>query len=184
MLNRNYYYVGQKLDEFKNQPDGNIMLYKGSGAFFLFVLLDQPLKEEIYEFENMNHFEITYSEFVSVGFFGIKVGDKLAWGDCPFSPNVVAKGLKYPKLEDKEGYSLTIILVDTSMGQVKSIRVLGLGHGFSNELSYYLNQSRKNAITKDYYDDVVNYVYRNISTDYIVKSALTYCVLGYKPQLN
>lgn len=162
--------VGQRVPEWAVGTDGCVMEYHSISGLTLMYFLNNPTREECHVFETSQNFRISFTSFMDVGFFSFKVGD-LEWSDCAFSPNLYSKIPEFPLLASGHGYTLNLMLIDAATGEIKSIRLIGLGHKFSCQFRDWCLNSLQKDISNEIYHDVVTKAFERFTTKELVKRA-------------
>lgn len=117
--------VGREYEKFRTRQDGYRMEWSDNGLT-LYVLLNGITELEMEQFKTEKSFEIRPFEVENILFFCVKFGD-MEWGDCSFTRAAHKSSLDVPEISEGTGLSLTIVVADTSNGEVKSLRIIGLG---------------------------------------------------------
>ena len=104
--------------------------YDGAVLIYAF---DNPTAREIAETKSGKSFEIRYTEVNGIIWVTSKCGD-LEWTDAPYNPRL-SSSLPDPDFADGEGLALTLVMLDSMSGVVKSTRLIGLGTRFSHYLT-------------------------------------------------
>lgn len=124
--------VGKPIKEFIGHPDSVLFDIKDTDAM-VFVLFNKPTKIELANFKQEMPFEIATSIIDGVIYFTFKFGC-MDWMDAPYSPHLSRHLTTFEIPEENYGIPLTIYVVDTSDGTVKTMRLIGLGTEFSKHL--------------------------------------------------
>lgn len=127
-----HYEVGKPIKEFIGQSDGILFDISDTGAM-VFVLFNKPTKLELANFREDMPFEVTSCVFNDVIYMCFRFGC-MDWMDAPYSAHLSTKLTSFQIPEDGYGLPLNVCVVDTSDGTVKSLRVIGLGTEFSQNL--------------------------------------------------
>ena len=76
----------------------------------------------------------------------------LNWGDCPFEPRLYETKRDYPELDGKEGLKMTIALINPAKGGlIEGMRILGLGHDFSQKFIKWCRSVEAKRFDKEEY---------------------------------
>lgn len=162
-----------KLPSLKGKPDGYLMEWDELDGFTLFVLFYKPTAEEIALMKAQMPFEIAFTELYDCGVISLKFAG-LDWGDCSFEPRLYKKFIPIDCTKDKsQGIKLNIILVDTSNGIVKGLRIVGLGNDFSCKLMNWCEDkwNKKEGFTKERHFENMERVQRNYTSRELQKMA-------------
>lgn len=165
-----HFCVGQRVKEWAIGIDGCVMEYNDVGGLTLMYFLKNPTPQECRAFEVSDAFKISFTSVLDIGFFCVKVGE-LEWSDCAFSPNIYDNTPAFEPVQFSQGYALNLILIDAEIGQIKSIRTIGLGHDFSCKFREWCIESRQKNISKERYQKVVNLTFSRYSTQELVDRA-------------
>lgn len=147
--------VGMRRAEWQGLPEGMIMDWTDESGLTLFVYYNRPTKEEIDEVSAGSRFEITFKDIEGVGFFAVKFG-KQPWGDCGYSPNFNEVRPRFEKPCCGQTYSLHIMLVDVSVGELKVLRTIALGSNFAEYFRVWCLNSLEKNIGRTYYNRVID----------------------------
>lgn len=124
--------VGQRYPEWQTGQDGFQLEWSDTG-FILFAMLGGVKPEEKEKFAVTKKMTVRYTVIEDVCYFTFRFGD-IPWSDCPFSPalyRAAGQNPVFPELGESEGFSLTVLLIDTATGELCAARLIGLGHDFS-----------------------------------------------------
>lgn len=169
--------VGEKLENFKGLPDGSLVEADDMG-FRIYVIYRNPTSEEIQSFKAERNCEIRSKKIRNVLMITLDVdGIKM---DMAFSPHLSNYITNYALPEEKQGYALNIILIDSVDGEVKSIRLAGLGHDFSVKLMEDIISLKKMPFNRKEYDLTINKIYKAYTTDQLHELCDNRYILGTK----
>lgn len=163
-----------KLSNMKGKPDGYILDWHEENGLTLFVLFHKPTPGEIESMKGQMSFEIAFTELYDCGVISLKFAG-LDWGDCSFEPRLYEKFMPIDCTKDRtQGLKLSIILVDTSDGTVRALRMIGLGNDFSCKFMKWCEEkwSKKEGFTKEKHFENMDKVQRNYSSRELQKLAL------------
>lgn len=124
--------VGKCYPEWQGQQDGYRIEWTETGLT-LCVMFNGISDYEKSQFSTQNKLTIRYIIIDDVCYFTFMFGE-MPWADCPFSPalyRTIGQHTTFPDIEEYKGLSLTVLLIDTSTGELCGIRIIGLGHDFS-----------------------------------------------------
>lgn len=165
------FHVGLHRGEWIGLQDGLVIDWSDACGLTLFVFWNKPQKEELLATCPKSRFEITFKDIEGVGFFAFRFGD-LPWSDCAFSPNLYDKPPVFEKPQTGQTYALNIMVVDTSNGELKQIRVISLGIDFMNQFRGWCLNSLQNNIGKRRYNAIVDSAFEKfISPEDIANTA-------------
>lgn len=111
--------------------EGTLFEMTDLGAI-LFCYYSNPTPEEI---EDFNHGQVQYGYFKNknVIIMLFKFEDN-PWIDAPYSVHLSKNLIELNRINEGNGLSITVILVDADTGIVKNIRAFALSNRFSNKL--------------------------------------------------
>lgn len=145
----NMYSVGNKYAEFVGMSEGISTRFNEYGLFVL-ITFNKPTYDEVLSIKK-DKLEIRASFLENIPYFLYKFKG-LNLMDCGMVIEADTTD-HISKIEDNKGYGLHIMLVDTSNGELKAYRVIGLQTKFSrwiNEVipksTVYSLQDRKKAL--------------------------------------
>lgn len=165
--------VGKPFPGGKGSNESVIFEMDDSGATLL-VLFDGPTEDEITQFKQGSSFEIRFTSFGSVMMLTAKIGD-LSWMDAPYNPHLSLGLTKFTIPEEKEGLALTLVLVDTRTGIVKSLRVLGLSNEFTRKIFGEMMELKVKEFNHDSFLQKVTDIFAKYQTKDIVKMSVARC---------
>lgn len=163
--------VGMTREEWKGCGDGYIMEYNEMNGLVFCVFFQNPRESEIVEISTPNDFEIRFSDLDGIGFFSVKIGN-LPWGDCAFTPNLYQYSPRFPELEEGKGLALNLLFIDSAVGTLRHMRLIGLGEQFSTRFIEWCKESLKHNISRQYYGKTVKQVYENYTNEELAKKML------------
>lgn len=149
--------------EWRDRPEGMTMEWSDEKGLALFAFYDKPRKEEMEEMVAGKRFEIAFKDIESVGFFSVKFGN-LSWGDCGFIPHFNKERPRFAKPPRGKTYSLTVFLVDISVGQLKMVRTIALGTDFSDHFRSWCLKNLERDIGSFHYNRVIDEVFKTYSS--------------------
>lgn len=130
--------VGSKYEYALMHPEG-CQLQIGESGILLWLNYISPTKEEISHWTRPGK-----TEFRAVNkngiFFLLAKAEGENWIDIPYCPQISdTYRLLEPIYDDTSGYAMQIMLTDKSSGEIKGLRLIGLGNAFSKEIKYMLD---------------------------------------------
>lgn len=167
------YEVGQVINEFKNHQEGTLFDVTDSGATLL-VFFSNPTDDEINQFKSENKFEIRFTELCNVIMITVKIGN-LNWMDAPYSPRLSKNLSELQPVSKDKGLSLSIVLIDTTTGEIKHMRLVGLSEMFTKQLFAVIEKQKEKEFNVIEYNNILNRIYNIYSTNQIVKMSSNYC---------
>lgn len=170
------YEVGQAVDSFKSHAEGVYFDIDDSGATML-VFFQNPTAEEVKQFMSGKGFEIRFTELYGVIMITVKIGN-LNWMDVPYSPHLSKNLEKFQIPNEGQGLGLTLILIDTTTGEVKHLRLLGLSERFTRRLLGAVMEEKTRDFDKAEYNNSINKIFSTYRTSQIVKLSKDYCKIN------
>lgn len=167
------FYVGHRYPKWRTGNDGFILEWDNSAGFILYAFLNSPSVEEVAQFQTDVELEVCYKTVYDVCFFTFRFGD-MPWADCPFAPALYKEAGReavFDDIPEGQGLAVTILLIDSSCGELKTIRVVALSHDFSVKWQTWAIEANKRPLTKAEYSSLINVVYMNHSTEGIAECA-------------
>ena len=141
-------------------------------AFF-----NRPTNEEIQEFKS-GRIKLGYHKYKNVLMMLVKVGN-LEWMDAPYSVHLSNRLTHIPKQIDKGlGLSVTVMLIDASSGEIKTMRLIGANHRLSCSLVKDIKAQKEMSFNG--YDMNINYLFSTYSTKELVSRAIMVENLGIR----
>lgn len=122
------YTVGTRYPEFATGADIIRSAVTASGITLTVSLAGISASEEA-QFRQGAPFEIRFCTVRGVFFWLVKFGD-MDWMDAPYNP-ALGEPVELDLIDDSEGYALTIMLFDSTTGELHNVRLIGLGTDFS-----------------------------------------------------
>lgn len=163
--------VGQRYSEWQTKENGFILEWDNTAGFILYAFLDTPSPEEQLQF--LSEMEICYKTVYDVCFFAFRFGS-MPWADCPFSPALykeVGTAAVFDDIPEGHGLAVTILLIDSSSGELKNIRLISLPHDFSVKWQHWAREMSAKPLTRSEYMSIINVVYMNHTTEGIADCA-------------
>lgn len=162
--------VGEKYPlPYSGNSSGGQIDFSVNGMVITF-FISNPSYAEIDGFEN-GDVEVGYVELPHAMLFAIKMGFLVV--DAPYFPYDKERYLA-DDFEPNMGIAMTAILVDADTGIVKHLRVVGLGHDFSNDFNTsYKNYCKLTYKDKLYHKSINDAYYIYPSTADVLLNAVT-----------
>lgn len=135
--------VGKCYDQWKTGMDGLFQLNYTENDWRLVVGFNKIRPDEVEDFRR-GAASITFTVIDGCLFLLAKFG-RQNWLDTPYEPRLSNETMNFRSFEGDLGAPLTVIAVDTSNGEVKSLRMIGLGHVLSNHLHESCAKLQKNT---------------------------------------
>ena len=124
--------IGGKFLALAGRPEGTFFDITESGPVWIFNYAN-PTTEEISDISEGSPFEIRTMVSDGVLWVFVKCGSQ-EWAEAPYTPHLSKAPNLAPLKDEKEGYALTLLMVDAATQTIKHIRVIGLGNKFSIQL--------------------------------------------------
>jgi len=170
------YEVGQVIPAFVGHQECTVFDIADDGATMLY-FYNRPTTDEITQFESEKPFEIRFTTMRGIIFVTAKVGN-LSWADMAYTPHL-SKNLTTLQIpNDGQGLALVLYLIDSSNGQLKHIRLLGLSEKFTRALMGEALELKMQPFSKAAYDQQLDYIYSAYSTKQIAQMSKEYCKFG------
>lgn len=169
------YQVGQIIEKFINHNEGALFNMSDEGAS-LIVFFNNPTEDEVEQFKGGHRFEIRFTELYGVIMMTFKIGN-LSWMDAPYSPHLSKNLTKFSFPDENHGLALTLIFVDASTGEIKSLRLLGLSSNFTKKFFGVVMEQKTKEFSIREYTNTLNKIYSTYSTIQIEKMSREYCKL-------
>lgn len=167
------YAVGDKIEKYIGRDEGTLFDVDDGGATLL-VFFDRPTKDEIEQFRTGRNFEVRFCQLRNIIMITSKIGN-LNWMDAPYTPHLSKNLSKFPIVSEGQGLSLTLILIDSSNGEIKSMKLIGLSTKFSQELIAAIMEEKVKSFDLSEYNSSLNRVFTTYTTKEIVKMSKCYC---------
>ena len=167
------YTVGQKVEKFKNHLEGTKFDIADDGAT-LMAFSPSPRPDEIEQFKAEHNFEIRFTELYGVIMLTVKIGN-LNWMDVPYTPHLSQNLTKFQLPNEGQGLALTIVLIDSNTGEIKSMRLVGLSEKFTRKLFGTVMDEKMNDFDASEYDQKLLQIYQRYTTKQIVSMSSDYC---------
>lgn len=160
--------IGQLLEEGKTKYQEGVVFDFQHGSPLLYLFFNRPTIKEI-EAVKSGKFEVGFYVKDEVIFILAKF-EGMPWMDAPYSVHL-SRPFVLQDIHERQGFGLTILLVDASTGILKAIRYSGLSTEFSRKFRDAIE--RQNTLTweEKTYQQKINIVYGNYSTDDLVQRA-------------
>lgn len=167
------YKVGQVVKDFIKHQEGAIYDVDDQGAS-LIVFFNNPTEEEVKQFKSEQRFEIRFTEIYGIIMMTFRIGI-LNWMDAPYSPHLSKNLTRFVLPNEEQGLGLTLMLVDATTGEIKSIRLIGLSTNFTKKFFGLLMEQKMKEFNAVEYNNSINRVYSTYPTSKIVKMSDDYC---------
>lgn len=165
--------VGKVWGEAKGHADGTKFDIDDSGAIMI-VYFNSPTPNEVSAFAPGEPFEIRFTSLTDVIMITAKIGD-LNWMDFPYTPHLSKNLTRLTFPGENQGLALTLMLVDTATGIVKSLRMMGLSESFTRKLYGNIMELQAMPFDSSVYAVSVNNILAKYSTKQIVSMSTAYC---------
>ena len=166
------YEVGKTVERYIGHKEGVYFDMDDAGAS-LTVFFKSPSQYEIAQFYATSRFEIRMAETRDIVIFTIKIG-ALNWMDAPYTPHLSKNLTTLQDVPDGMGYSMTILLVDTTTGKVEHSRFLSLGTNFSRAIKKTVEKKLTEPFDKDAYYKKVELLLSAYTTKQLVSMSNVY----------
>ena len=167
------YEVGQVIPAFVGHQECTVFNIADDGATMIY-FYNRPTPDEIAQFESEKPFEIRFTTMRGIIFVTAKVGN-LPWADMPYTPHL-SKDLTTLQIpNDGQGLALVLYLVDSSNGQLKHMRLLGLSERFTKSLMGEALEIKMQQFDRSAYNQSLSFIYSAYSTKQIMQMSKEYC---------
>lgn len=170
------YHKGQKVANFVGRGDITQFDLADDGADLL-VFFNNPNENEIEQFSSGTNFEIRFTELYNIIMITVKIGT-LNWMDAPYTPHLSKNLTKLMTPREGEGLALRIMLIDSSNGEIKIIRLVTLSERFTRNLFRVVKEQKEKPFDKAEYDVRINRIYSAYSTKKIAGMCNDYCKIN------
>lgn len=167
------YEVGQKILKYAHGKEGAMFTIDDS-SLNLKVFFRRPNEHEIRQFMSTVQCEFKLCEMKGILFILSKFGN-LEWMDSPYHPLLRSKLPTMQKVYDGAGYALFISLIDSTTGEIKTIRFLSLNTRISEELRKSVEKLKHEDFNVIDYEKKLEYIYRNYSTKKLLDYSTVRC---------
>lgn len=164
----NTFSVGTRYPEFASGADIIRCAVDASGIT-LFVSLAGISASEEAQFQQDAPFEVRYCVVRGVFFWLVKFGS-MEWMDAPYNP-ALGEPVELDLVDDGAGYALTILLFDSRTGELRNIRLIGLGTDFSRAVRREIQGLLANPLPAPIYDSALASVMAAYPTRDLVRMA-------------
>jgi len=157
--------VGKRYPEWQGAQDGFRIEWSETGLI-LCAILNGISEDEREQFSPQTSLTVRYTVIGDVCYFTFLFG-AMPWADCPFSPalyHAVGQNPTFPVIEDGQGLSLTVLLIDASTGELCGVRLIGLGHDFSLKWKEWAQEAAKKPLDFAEYNRQIDRVYREYAS--------------------
>ncbi len=163
--------IGNILEDYKGSD--TIRFDIGETGATVHVALRNLTEYEIGNFQASSPFQIRYVIVDGIIMMLFKFGD-MAWMDTPYSPHIGLKPTTINFIKEGEGLALTIYLIEAATGELKNIRLIGLGTDFSKKLMVDIQNARLTEFNLAEYNAKLNCVFSKYDTKKLVQIASAY----------
>lgn len=166
--------VGQVIPEFMGMPDQVRMSMSDNGYFEIYVINRGLTQDEISEYQAGKPARFGLVHIKGIVLLLIKFG-KLNMMDVPYNPNVGNMPLIIDDntlIKEGEYLMMSLVLVESSTGEVKHLRAIGIGSKYSNALFKALRRMKADNYPLDEYNNRLNQIYSNYSTNDLEKYSI------------
>lgn len=170
MENMSVLTVGKPLDGAKGLPEGIMFDFEQAGGL-LRIAYHNPTDTEIREVKQ-GAIKLGLLEKNGIVFLFVKFGN-LSWTDCPYHV-ALSKQYELMELGNTQGYSVTVLLVNTEDGVLKVLKFIGLPHKMSQTFKKLVERQRAAPFEKEAYNATLQQIYANYSTTDLLKHADIY----------
>lgn len=163
--------VGQPL--FPGQtllPQSTYFEYSESGPMLIICMPE--LTEREVEAARKGRVELALYEHPPVIFVLHKIDGLLGWSDSPFSVRLCRQEIDLTApIEDGQGLGLQIVLVESTTGVVRALRLVGTSTEFARELRSAMVRQTIRPFSSEEYDRTIGNVYTMYTSKQLVMKA-------------
>lgn len=164
--------VGGKYPPVANAGECVAITVDSAGITLVYNFLS-PTEKEIAAMQEGQPFEIRFVTIADILYVLTKCGS-LNWTDAPFNPNL-SKNATLPEImNDTDGYTLTLMMVDAATNTIESLRLIGLGNAFSKALRTEIETLKQKEFDAGMYQRTIKLNNMIRSTKDLVKMATHY----------
>lgn len=160
--------VGTRYPQFATGTDAIRCAVTASGITLTVSLAGISASEEA-QFQQGAPFELRFCTVRGVFFWLAKFGD-MEWMDAPYNP-ALGEPVELDLIDDNEGYALTILLFDSDTGELRNVRLIGLGTDFSRAVRREIQGLLAEPLPAPVYDSVLASVMAAYPTRDLVRMA-------------
>ena len=167
--------LGMRRIEVGGYIDGEPRMYQEGIKFdfddsgcVLIAFFNRPTNEEVQEFKQ-GKIKLGYHKYKNVLMMLAKIGN-LSWMDAPYSVHLSNNLTHISDIEEGMGLATTVMLVDASNGEIKTLRLVGANHRLSCSLVKDI-KAQKEMSFDNYYNNM-NYLFGTYSTKELVNRAI------------
>ncbi len=160
--------VGTRYPQFATGTDAIRCAVTASGITLTVSLAGISASEEE-QFQQGAPFELRFCTVRGVFFWLAKFGD-MEWMDAPYNP-ALGEPVELDLIDDNEGYALTILLFDSDTGELRNVRLIGLGTDFSRAVRREIQGLLAEPLPAPVYDSVLASVMAAYPTRDLVRMA-------------
>ena len=169
--------VGEKYIKFKDNSEGIKFDMSDSGGIIT-ILFNKPTQDEV---DNIKNGDLQFGLFIKDGiiFLLTKFGS-MQWMDAPYHIALSPALTRLKEIGEGKGYGINIIFADTSSGEIKVLRYIGLNTKFSRKLKEAIEEQWVNCFNKLEYSSKLQQVMNTYSTKDMVRMSLENCKIRKK----
>lgn len=155
------------------RPEGAIFDIDSAGARLIYHFR-RPTQQEISAVKAGQKFEIRFAELDGIIWVLSKCGS-LNWTDAPYDPHLSLLTGDFPEiLGENEGLALTLMITDADTAEIKSLRMIGLGHRFSVSLLSRAKALRETPFSLERYQNSLRATMAKYTTKQLVDLSTDY----------
>lgn len=160
--------VGKPYAPLTGRGEGVLFDIDDGGAKLL-ICFCRPTAQEIAATQAGQPFQIRFLEMDGIIWILAKCGS-LAWMDAPYNPRT-SLYTRLPNPDKGTGLALTLVMADARTTEIKSLRMIGLGEGFSAALVDTAERLRHTHADLREVNQNIRETMGKYSTDELVKMA-------------
>lgn len=160
--------VGTRYPEYATGTDAIRCAVTASGITLIVSLAGISASEET-QFQQGAPLELRFCTVRGVFFWLVKFGD-MEWMDAPYNP-ALGEPVELDLIDDGEGFALTVLLFDSTTGELRNVRLIGLGTDFSRAVRREIQGLLADPLLAPVYDSVLASVMSAYPTRDLVRMA-------------
>ena len=169
------YEVGQIIEEFRGRPEGVRFDMADDGATLL-IFFSGPSKGEI---ESIGKGKVQLGMFVKEDIiFILSKFENLPWMDAPYHVALSQNLTELQEIEEGQGYGCHIVLIDSTIGRIETMRLVGLSTEFSKKLKENIGKQMCEDFGRLVYAEKLNRIFCAYTTKDMVACSEVKCKIG------
>lgn len=150
--------------------EGLTLLYD-AGGLTLLVSLSAMTSQEAKKIRK-GRIDFAIFEKGGIMFLLANIPGVIYWSDAPFHIGLYHDDRPEPDIPEGKGLALTVIGLDANNGQIKAIRLIGLGTYISREMVRIMREQKTSPTNRIEHVLKINKIYSKYSCDQMAKEAI------------